>query len=184
MKKLEVIGKSVQSVGQRLQTAWMQSFNKYTVVEDSGQCKIIAEVEVTYKPNVKPIDQPHIKNSQDVYKVIMAEWNKQTIDFFEQFKIVLINRANRVMGISTISSGSIAGTLVDPKIVFSAALKGCASSIILVHNHPSQNLKPSEADTSLTRKLLIAGEYLQINVLDHFIISSNGYLSFADEGLL
>jgi DNA repair protein RadC len=78
----------------------------------------------------------------------------------------------------------MAGTIADPKVIFSAALKACASSIILSHNHPSGNLKPSNADIQLTKKIVNAGNLLDIAVLDHVIVSAEGYYSFADEGLL
>ena len=102
----------------------------------------------------------------------------------EQFKIMLLNRANKILGIFTVSTGGVAGTVADPKVLFAAALKGNASSIILAHNHPSGNLKPSEADRQLTNKLSQAGKLLDISVLDHLIITADEYFSFADEGLL
>lgn len=102
----------------------------------------------------------------------------------EQFKVVLLSRANKVLGIIQISSGGIAGTVADPKLIFASALKACASSIILAHNHPSGNLGPSQADIQLTRKIKAGGELLDISVLDHVILSSEGYFPFADEGLI
>jgi DNA repair protein RadC len=89
-----------------------------------------------------------------------------------------------VLGISEISTGGFAGTVADPKVIFSIALKACASSIILSHNHPSGNLKPSQADLNLTRKIKSGGELLDIAVLDHIILTSDSYFSFADEGIL
>jgi DNA repair protein RadC len=83
-----------------------------------------------------------------------------------------------------VSKGGQAGTIADPKIIFNIALENHAASIILTHNHPSGNLKPSHADLELTRKLRSAGQFLDIPVLDHLIITDQGFLSFADEGLL
>ena len=97
---------------------------------------------------------------------------------------MLLNRANKVLGIYPVSKGGVSGTLVDPKLIFSVALKCNASSIILAHNHPSGNLFPSENDKELTQKLKSAGNFLDIKVLDHLIITPEGYFSFADEGLL
>ena len=97
---------------------------------------------------------------------------------------MLLNRANRVIGISDISSGGVAGTVADPKVIFVIALKANASSIILTHNHPSGNLNLSQQDISLTNRLKQAGEFLQIDVLDHMIITRDGYYSFADQGLM
>ena len=97
---------------------------------------------------------------------------------------MLLNRGNRVLGILDVSTGGFAGTIADPKVIFSTALKCCASSLVLAHNHPSGNLKPSQADINLTRKLKDGGALLDISVLDHLIVTSDSYLSFADEGLL
>ena len=97
---------------------------------------------------------------------------------------MLLNRANKVIGIYEVSSGGMSGTVADPKLIFSAALKSCATSMVLSHNHPSGNLKPSNADLRLTSKIKAGGELLDIDVLDHIILTSEGYFSFADEGLI
>lgn len=144
----------------------------------------VAEINVTYRPKFKASERPKIGSSKDVYNILFENWDMNKMELLEQFKILLLNRANKVLGIYEVSSGGIAGTVADPKLIFSAALKGCASSIILSHNHPSGNLKPSQADISLTQKLIAAGSFLDIAVLDHVIVSSEGYLSFADEGFL
>ncbi len=102
----------------------------------------------------------------------------------EEFWIILLNRSNDVIKKVFISSGGIAGTVADPKLIYKHALEHLASAIILVHNHPSGNLKPSEADISLTRKLKQAGSFLEIPVLDHVIFTDHGYYSFADEDKL
>lgn len=97
---------------------------------------------------------------------------------------MLTNRANKVLGIVEISTGGIAGTVADPKLIFAAALKCAASGIILAHNHLSGNLNPSQADKDLTRRLIQAGKLLEISVLDHLILTTEKYFSFADEGLM
>jgi DNA repair protein RadC len=102
----------------------------------------------------------------------------------EEFHILLLNRAHRVIGQRLISKGGISGTVVDPKLIFSGALEMKASAVILSHNHPSGNTKPSEADIQLTRKLKEGGLSLEISVLDHIIIAGSSFYSFADEGLL
>jgi DNA repair protein RadC len=96
----------------------------------------------------------------------------------------LLNRGNKVIGICEISTGTVSGTLVDPRVVFATALKTNATGIILAHNHPSGNLKPSRADELLTDKLRKAGELLDVVVLDHIIVTTEGFYSFADEGYL
>ena len=144
----------------------------------------VAEVRLVYKTKVKASERPQITKSADSFLVFKKHWNLETIDFLEHFKVMLLNRANRVLGIIEISKGGMAGTVADPKVIFAAAIKSAASSIILAHNHPSQNLNPSQADFNLTRKIKNGGELLDIGVLDHLIISSEGYYSFADEGLI
>lgn len=106
------------------------------------------------------------------------------MDRVEEFVILVLNCANRVLGYARISSGGISGTVADPKVIFQIALKSNGSSLILCHNHPSLNLQPSEADIHLTRKLKEAGLMLDLPVLDHLIVSSEGFYSFADEGLM
>jgi DNA repair protein RadC len=96
----------------------------------------------------------------------------------------LLNRNNQVLKLHKISSGSTNATLADPKLIFKKALDHLASGIILVHNHPSGNLRPSEADKRLTKRLTDAGNSLEMPVLDHLIFTDGTYLSFADEGLL
>lgn len=102
----------------------------------------------------------------------------------EQFRILLTNRADKVLGILDVSQGGIAGTVTDRKVIFACALKAAASGIILAHNHPSGNLIASQADIELTKKLSAGGRILEIAVLDHIIITSESYFSFAEEGLL
>ncbi|MGN6530127.1 MAG: JAB domain-containing protein, partial [Ginsengibacter sp.] len=106
------------------------------------------------------------------------------INMLEQFKVLLLNRANRVIGVYEASSGGITGTIADSRLTLATAIKGLAVSIILSHNHPSGNLVPSAADEDLTSKIKLACRYHDIKVLDQVIISSEGYCSFADEGLI
>ena len=144
----------------------------------------VSEINISYKPKFKPCERPQISCSKDLYNILFNNWDLNKLELQEQFKIILLNRANKVLGISEISTGGFAGTVADPKMIFSTALKACASSIILSHNHPSGNLKPSQADLNLTRKIKNGGEMLDIAVLDHIILTADSYFSFADEGLL
>ncbi len=144
----------------------------------------VAEINVTYRPKFKASERPKVGSSKDLYSILFNNWDLNKIELQEQFKIVLLNRANKVLGIYEISTGGMSGTVADPKLIFATALKACASSIILSHNHPSGNLKPSSADLQLTQKIVKGGEMLDIAVLDHIILTSEGYYSFADEGHL
>ena len=95
-----------------------------------------------------------------------------------------MNWAQKVLGIYELSTGGVAGTVADLKLVFTAALKANACNIILSHNHPSGNLKPSRVDEELTKKIKEAGTYFDVKVLDHIVVTGEGYYSFADEGVL
>ncbi len=97
---------------------------------------------------------------------------------------MLLNRAHKVQGIFEVSTGGVSGTVADPKIIFAAAIKANSSGIIVAHNHPSGNLRASQADIDLTRKLKDGGRILEIQLLDHIIVTTEGYFSFADEGLI
>lgn len=144
----------------------------------------VAEIHLTYSSKVKPSDRVKITCSQDVYGVLLETWDHGKLELVEQFKVLLTNRANRVLGIYEVSTGGITGTVADPKLIFAAALKAGASGVILSHNHPSGNLQPSQADIDLTRKIKAGGKFLEIDVLDHIVITSECYFSFADQGLM
>jgi DNA repair protein RadC len=144
----------------------------------------VAEIEISYRPKFKPAERPQIDSSNKAFRALITNWNEDKIDLVEEFKIILLNRRNRVLGIVNISQGGISGTIADPKIIFAVALKACASGIILSHNHPSGETAPSEADIKLTKKLSEVGALLDINVFDHIILCSDGYFSFLDEGIL
>ncbi|MEJ7737025.1 MAG: JAB domain-containing protein [Chitinophagaceae bacterium] len=145
---------------------------------------IASEIELTYKSKVKASERPCIKDSKDAYEILLRVWDDGKIDLQEEFKVLFLNRANKVLAVFNVSTGGITGTVADPRLIFTAALKTNAVSLVLSHNHPSGNLKPSRADEELTSKIKQAGSFLDIKVIDHIIISSEGYLSFADEGLL
>ncbi|HOX77703.1 MAG TPA: JAB domain-containing protein [Bacteroidales bacterium] len=106
------------------------------------------------------------------------------LEHIEEFVVICLNRANRMLGWAKISSGGLSGTVADPKVIFQIALKSNASSIILAHNHPSGSLQSSEMDIRLTRKNKEAGLMLDLQALDHIILTTEGYYSFAEEGCL
>lgn len=144
----------------------------------------VAEISITYSCGIRPIDRPQITSSWQAHDIFIEVWEKDTIGHREQLRVMLLNRSNKVLGVYLLSSGGIAGTVCDPKLLFQAALKANASSIILAHNHPSGNLTPSEADVKLTKKLVAAGKFLDLPVSDHLILTEQGYLSMAEEGLM
>src|SRR5450759_3250817 len=146
----------------------------------------VAEVKITYVTKVKPSERPAIKNSHDAHKIFFDSWDIATIEHKETVKMLLLNRANKVLGITTLSEGGLSGTVTDVRMIFQYAIKGNASGIILAHNHPSGNSNPSESDLKITQKIKEAGNLLDIQLLDHIIITPERDLfrSFADEGQL
>ncbi len=175
----------LQSVDQDLNELGRRSIADLTKFKGMGAAKsitIVAAMELGRRRQLTDVrERPQIGGSRDAWQLIAP----LLMDLpHEEFWILLLNRANRVIGREQISLGGVAGTVVDAKIVFRKAIEGMASSLILVHNHPSGNLQPSRQDIDLTRKLKKAGATLDIAVLDHLIIADSGYLSFADEGLM
>jgi DNA repair protein RadC len=154
-----------------------QQFNKEALTK-------VAEVELVYKSKVKASERPVVQSSTDAANILRILWEDGKMELVEQFKVLFLNRSNKVICIYNVSSGGVTGTVADPKLIFTAALKVNAVSVILSHNHPSGSLKPSRADEELTQKIKGAGAFLDIKVLDHVILSSESYFSFADEGLL
>lgn len=144
----------------------------------------VAEIQLSYKSHVKPSDRVKITCSRDAYNVLLQTWDDNKLEFVEQFKVMLLNRANKVLGVFEVSTGSTTATVADPKIIFAAAIKANASGIIIAHNHPSGNLSPSQQDIDLTRKVKDGGKILEVQLLDHVIITTESYYSFADEGIL
>ncbi|TYA53053.1 JAB domain-containing protein [Formosa maritima] len=142
----------------------------------------ISEISVSYSNNRS--NRIKISNSKQSYDVLRSCWCDATIELQEEFKILMLNRYNQVLGIYPLSKGGVSSTVVDAKLVFSVALKCNASNIIIAHNHPSGNLNPSEVDKNLTQKLKQAGQYLDIVLLDHLIVIKDDFYSFADNGLL
>ncbi len=144
----------------------------------------VAEVELVYKTKIKASDRPKVTTSKDCYELLLNLWNDGKIELQEEFKVLLLDRSSRVKGIYEASMGGITGTVADPRLILAAASKSLSVGLILSHNHPSGNLMPSRADEELTMKIKEAAKYHYIKVLDHIILSAEGYYSFADEGLL
>jgi DNA repair protein RadC len=146
------------------------------------QTENIAEIELVYKPSIS--NKPIISSPLDAYNVLIDFYPKDTLHLQEHFFVAYLNRFNRVLGVLHLSSGGITGTVADIRLIFGSALKAAASAIIISHNHPSGNLKISDRDRDVTKKIRDAGDMLDIKLMDHIIIGHEGqYLSFSDEGL-
>lgn len=160
----------------------VQELMKFKGIGEAKAISIVAAIELSRRRQTSEgKEKPQITSSHDAYMIfnpILGDL--QT----EAFWVLLLNRNNRVEVQKQISLGGVAGTVVDTKVIFKHALDVLASSIVLAHNHPSGNLHPSQADISLTKKIVEAGKSLDIKILDHLIISHKGYYSFLDEGLI
>ena len=141
----------------------------------------VAEIKLKYKRKASGII---ITTSGDMYTVLMNYWDKGTIDMYETFVLILMSRRNEVLGIIKVSEGGISGCPVDIRKIYQAALLANASSIIVSHNHPSGNLKPSQQDINITRQIKNAGDIMKVKLLDHLIVTSDSYFSMLDEGLI
>lgn len=182
---VELAKRVLQTVDNKLNELARLSVKDLMRVKGIGEVKaltIIAALELgRRKRDSDPEEKPRITGSRDVFEILKAH----LLDIpHEEFWILLLNRANRVIKKHQISQGGVSGTVADPKIIFKVALGELASGIILAHNHPSGNLTASQADIELTKKLKEAGKLLEIQVLDHVIIAGQKYYSFADEGIL
>ncbi len=155
---------------------------KYNGIGEAKSITIIAALELGRRRKLSDIQiKPQIKSSNDVYELmhpVLADLPH------EEFWIILLNRANKVITTQKISQGGLSGTVIDTRLIMKAGIDQLASSIILCHNHPSGNKLPSQQDKSITNKLKDAGNTMDIPVLDHIIITDEGYFSFADEGLI
>ncbi|WP_294230368.1 RadC family protein [uncultured Chryseobacterium sp.] len=140
----------------------------------------VSEIQISYFPTI--IDTV-ISDSKSSYRIALSYWNLNTIEIFEEVKVIFLNNALKVIGFYNLSKGGISSTVVDVRLLLSIALKSVATHIILVHNYPSTHLKPSKADMDITQKLKTACDFLDIKLLDHLIINKESYFSFADEGL-
>jgi DNA repair protein RadC len=139
----------------------------------------VAEIKISYTSNYD--DVVKITKSEDAYDLVIEYWNQDNIELLEEVKLILLNRANRVLGIHKLSKGGVSQSIVDIKLILSIALKCNATSIILVHNHPSGNLKYSKSDKNITSKLKDACKIVDLVLFDHLIVTKKSYYSFADD---
>jgi DNA repair protein RadC len=144
---------------------------------------LAAEVTLVYKTKIKASDRIQINGASDAYNFLIQTWDKNKLELQEQFKVILMNCRNHVLGIYELSTGGVTGTVADPKLIFMAALKANACTVIVAHNHPSGDPYPSMADKDLTKKITQAGELLDITVHDHIIVTKCSYYSFTHKQL-
>ena len=140
----------------------------------------VGEVELSYKPKFKNIYK--VISSEDAYKYLLPTYREGTICYKEYFKVLFLNQANQVLGYTLISEGGITETSVDVRVILQAALLTNSVALVLAHNHPSGNLKPSRQDMEITKQVKNAAQLMRITVLDHLILADAGYYSFSDEG--
>jgi DNA repair protein RadC len=166
----------------KLGKASIDELSQFKGIGEAKAISIIAALEIGRRRNDTESETPEIiGSSRDGYNVI----KRYLIDLsHEEFWVLMINQANKLISTELISKGGINQTVADTKTIFGAALRASAVSIMLAHNHPSGTLKPSHQDIELTKRIAAAGKLLDIKVLDHLIVTDNGFYSFADEGLL
>jgi len=171
--------------GQNLNELGKLSLKDFQKIKGIGEAKAItiaAALEIGRRRHATAaLEKTVIKTSADI-----AQYMRTRIkDFgYEVFAVLFLNKANKINHFEIISRGGLTGTVADPRIILRIALEQGATSLVLCHNHPSGNLRPSKADEELTEKIKIAARYLDILVMDHLIVSEEGYFSFADGGLL
>ncbi len=160
----------------------IEDLKKFNGIGEAKAINIVAALELgRRRKNKEKAKQTKISCSQDVHEVIRPHLMDLA---HEEFWILCLNRANQVLRIQQISSGGISGTVADPKIIFKKGLEQNSSSLILIHNHPSGNLQPSQADIQLTEKVKQGGIHLDLPILDHIIFTNESYYSFADNGIM
>jgi DNA repair protein RadC len=160
----------------------LKDFQQIKGIGEAKAITIAAALELGRRRQASPtLDKTIVQSSKDIAQYLKAILKDFT---YEVFAVLFLNRANKINHFEIISRGGITGTVADPRIILKKALEQDATSIVLSHNHPSGSLKPSRADEELTQKIKEAAKYFDIKVIDHIIVSEEGYYSFADEGLL
>jgi DNA repair protein RadC len=160
----------------------INDLQKYKGIGEAKAIAIAAAMELGKRRKLSGIiNRKQIKSSNDVYE----RFHPRLVDLpHEEFWVLYLNRSNKIIDEQKISQGGVSGTVTDVKIILKQAIEKLASGLILCHNHPSGNIRPSKADTNITKKLRNASAYLDIQVLDHVIVGQDVYYSYADEGML
>ena len=182
---VELARQILKGAGNSLHLLGRQGIGELVRIKGVGPAKaiaILAALELgRRRAGIQHTEKTPVKSSETVYKLfhpLMGDLEH------EEFWLLMLNRANRVLGRYKVSQGGLSGTVIDTRIILKKALDNLASSIIVCHNHPSGNKQPSDADLKITEKLKKAAEILEIKLLDHVIIADKSYFSFADEGLI
>lgn len=179
------VGKDVLALaGDNLNVLGKLSLKELMKVDGIGEAKAItiaAALELGRRRQATDVQKSTVRNSADIAHYLQAQLRDKTN---EVFMVAFLNRANKIIHIESISEGGITATVVDTRIILKKALEHSAVNLVLCHNHPSGSLKPSKADEQLTQKIKQAALLLDIGVIDHVIVSEDGYYSFADEGIL
>jgi len=185
LSAVDVAKKVLAYVDHNLDSLAKLSIKELMKAKGIGEAKaitIVAAMELGRRRREQsPEEKPKLETSKSAFDMIKGDLQDLP---HEEFWVLLLNRANRLVKKKRVSEGGVSGTVADPKIIFKFAIDELASGIIVCHNHPSGNLKPSDSDINLTRKLKEAGKVLEIAVLDHIIVAHHQYFSFADEGLI
>lgn len=180
------LAKDILKLGQdNLNELGKLTFKDLKKIKGIGEAKsvtIVAALELGRRRQASAsLEKPIVRSSREIAEYLQALIKDYS---YEVFAVIFLNRANKIKHFEIISRGGITGTVADPRVILRKALEEEATSIILCHNHPSGNLKPSYADEELTRKIKEAASFMDIKVIDHIIVSEDGYYSFADEGIL
>ncbi len=180
------LAKEIMQLGQNnldeLGKLSLKDLQKIKGIGEAKAISIAAALEIGRRRSAGDVFQkPKMSSSKDIAHYLRTVLKDNA---HEVFAVLFLNKANKVNGYKIISRGGIDGTVADPRLILKEALDHNATSLILSHNHPSGNLKPSRQDVELTHKIKIAASYFDIKILDHIIVSDEGYYSFADEGAL
>ena len=177
----EILANSQNSLAE-LSTKSIAEFMKFKGIGEAKAITLYAAMEIARRrASSGERNRYKVGSSKDAFNYIKADLSDLK---HEEFYIILLNRANEIIGKSQISKGGLSGTIADGKVIFSKALELNSSAIILAHNHPSGQLKPSEEDKRLTKSYIAFGKYIDLHILDHLIIADDNYYSFADDGLM
>jgi DNA repair protein RadC len=182
---VELSKKILSTVSNNLNTLGklgIADLKKHKGIGEAKAISIVAALELGRRRKDTDVeDTPKIQSSRDIFNEIQPLFADL---IHEEFWTVLLNRSNKIIDKIKISQGGISGTITDIRLILKYAIERSASAIILCHNHPSGNLRPSDSDLSITEKIKESGKLMEINILDHLIVSDSKYLSFADEGLI